>query len=115
MADIPPNGSIIRYAYLWKWQRDNHETEGRKERPVCLTLSLPHGDQTAPIMLAISGTPPRSDQTTLVIPELERRRAGLSAWKDAWITVSEYNFDIAEKSYYTIPIPKSLARSARGF
>lgn len=63
MADIPPNGSIIRYAYLWKWQRDNHETEGRKERPVCLTLSLPHGDQTALIMLAISGTPPRYDQT----------------------------------------------------
>tara|TARA_R110002020_G_scaffold25225_19_gene82213 strand:- start:1891 stop:2226 length:336 start_codon:yes stop_codon:yes gene_type:complete len=83
MADIPPNGSIIRYAYLWKWQRDNHETEGRKERPVCLTLSLPHGDQTALILLAISGTPPRSDQTTLAIPELER--AGLSAWKDAWI------------------------------
>ena len=115
MADIPPNGSIIRYAYLWKWQRDNHETEGRKERPVCLALSLPHGDHTALILLAISGTPPRSDQTTLAIPELERRRAGLSAWRDAWITVSEYNFDIAEKSYYYDPNPEVLGAFSKGF
>ena len=115
MVEIPPNGSVIRYSYLWKWQRDNNETEGRKERPVCLTLSLRHGEQTALILLAISGTPPRSDQTTLAIPELERRRAGLSAWKDAWITVSEFNFDIAEKSYYYEPNSEVLGAFSKGF
>lgn len=89
--------------------------EGRKERPVCLTLSLPHGDQTALILLAISATLPRSDQTTLAIPELERRRAGLSLWKDAWITVSEYNFDVAEKSYYYDPHVEVLGAFSKGF
>ena len=27
-------------------------------------------------------------------------RAGLKTWKAAWISVDEYNFDIAESSYY---------------
>lgn len=62
-------------------------------------LAIPRGDFTHLILLAISGTPPRADQTALSIPALERRRAGLLEWKEAWITVSEYNYDLAEQSY----------------
>jgi hypothetical protein len=37
------------------------------------------------------------------IPLLEIRQAGLSMFKRGRITVSEYNYDIAERSYYFDP------------
>jgi hypothetical protein len=94
------NGSVIGYPYLWKWQHVRGETEGRKLRPACLVLRIPKAGKTHLVLLAISGTPPRSDQTALPIPPLERQRAGLKDFKEAWITVSEYNYDIAEESFY---------------
>lgn len=115
MADTPPSGSIVRYPYLWAWQRDKGETEGRKSRPVCLVLALPKGKQTHLIILAISGTPPRADQTALEIPQLECRRAGIRDWKDAWITVSEFNHDIAEASFYYDPNAEMLGSFSKGF
>jgi hypothetical protein len=52
------------------------ETEGRKSRPVWLLIAIARANTTHLIFLAISGTPPRADQTTILIPALERRRAG---------------------------------------
>lgn len=115
MAEIPANGSVFRYPYLWAWQRDKGETEGRKARPVCMVLAIPKGPQTHLVILAISGTPPRSDQTALEIPQLECRRAGIRDWKDAWITVSEFNHDIAEASFYYDLNAELLGSFSKGF
>ncbi|WLS01420.1 hypothetical protein [Shinella sumterensis] len=115
MADVPANGSVIRYPYLWAWQRDKGETEGRKGRPVCMVLAIPKGNQTNLILLAISGTPPLSDQTAMEIPPLECRRAGIRDWKDAWITVSEFNHDLAEASFYYDPNAEVLGSFSKGF
>ena len=115
MADIPANGSVLRYPYLWTWQRDKGETEGRKSRPVCMVLAIPKGPQTHLVILAISGTPPRADQTALEIPQLECRRAGIRDWKEAWITVSEFNHDIAETSFYYDSNTETLGSFSRGF
>jgi hypothetical protein len=112
---LPPTGSVLTYPYLWRWQADQGETEGRKERPVCLLLAVPSGEATHVLLLAISGTPPRSDQTALTIPALERRRAGLREWNDAWITVSEFNYDIAETSYYLDPNAEVFGRFSPNF
>jgi len=112
---LPPNGSVIRYPYLWHWQFGRGETEGRKERPVCLMLAIPRGNETHLVLLAISGTPPSPRQTALDIPPLERRRAGLKDWKEAWVTVSEYNYDVAEMSFYFDPDAKVQGRFSRAF
>ena len=112
---IPPSGSVLNYPYLWRWQAEKGETEGRKDRPVCLVLAIAKSDLTHLVLLAISGTPPRSDQTALVIPALERRRAGLLDWKEAWITVSEYNYDVAEASYHLDPNTEVLGRFSSSF
>lgn len=115
MSKLPANGAVIRYPYLWRWQHDRGETEGRKERPVCMMLAIPRGDETHLVLLAISGTPPRSDQTALEIPSLECRRAGLREWKEAWITVSEFNYDVAESSFYFDPSAEALGAFSKGF
>lgn len=78
-------------------------------------LSIPRGDETHLVLLAISGTPPNPGQTALDIPPLELRRAGLRDWKDAWITVSEYNYDLAETSFYFDPDAKIQGRFSKAF
>jgi hypothetical protein len=80
-----------------------------------MVLAIPKGAQTHLVILAISGTPPRSDQTALEIPQLECRRAGIRDWKDAWITVSEFNHDIAEASFYYDPNAELLGSFSKGF
>jgi hypothetical protein len=94
-------GHIVRYPYLWRWQRDLGRDEGEKDRPACLALTLKDNAQniTHLVLLAISGTPPRPDQTAIEIPLLELRRAGLTETKQGWITVSEYSYDILERSW----------------
>ncbi|HEY5818866.1 MAG TPA: hypothetical protein VIU14_10785 [Mesorhizobium sp.] len=102
MTERYPSGSIVNYPYLWRWQRDEGRENAEKDRPVCLAISLWDREQgvTHLVILAISGTPPSADQTALEIPSLEIRRAGLSMFKRGWITVSEYNYNVAERSYH---------------
>jgi hypothetical protein len=111
------SGAIIQYPYLWRWQRQRGETEGRKERPVCVVIAVrnPRDDLTHLALLAISSRPPGADQTALEVPEIECRRAGLSDLKRAWITVSEFNYDIAERSYYLDVNQPPLGRFSRPF
>jgi hypothetical protein len=96
---------VIIYPYLWASQRDVGEAEGRKTRPVCLVLRLYDNEQHFHhlVLLAITSRPPHSDQRALEIPDTERRRAGLLRYPRAWVIVSEYNYDIAERSYYFEP------------
>ena len=81
-------------------QKNEGETEGRKSRPVCLVLRVPDVARkvTHLFLLAISSKPPRPTQVAIEIPDTERRRAGLSRYPRAWITVSEFNYDVAERS-----------------
>jgi hypothetical protein len=109
---IPPQGSVIAYPYLWGSQRDRGESEGRKDRPVCLLLAV--HDRTHDVhhlmLLAISSQPPAPDQIALEIPDTERRRGGLTRYPRAWIVVSEYNYDIAEQSFYYNPNAPPLGK-----
>jgi hypothetical protein len=102
---MPPQGSVIVYPYLWASQRDTGESEGRKERPTCLLLRIhdPTHDIHHLVLLAISSQPPAPDQIALEIPDTERRRGGLTRYPRAWIVISEYNYDIAERSFYYNP------------
>jgi hypothetical protein len=108
-------GDIIAYPYLWKWQRERGETEGRKTRPVCTILAVKAANGLTHLaLLAISSKPPGPDQVAIEVPEIECRRAGLSEFSRAWVTVSEYNYDVAERSFYFEPVP-ALGRFSRSF
>lgn len=110
------SGDIIAYPYLWRWQRERHETEGRKERPVCVLVAVRGAnDLTHLALLAISSRPPGADQQALEIPEIECRRAGLSEWKRGWLTISEYNYDIAERSWHLDINRPALGRFSKSF
>ena len=114
-GDLRP-GTIIQYPYLWKWQQEHGETEGRKDRPVCVILAVRGSDGLTHLaLLAISSRQPGSEQVAIEVPEIECRRGGLSDLTRAWITVSEYNYDIAERSFYLDAGEPLLGRFSRSF
>lgn len=99
------SGLLIWYPYLWARQQDGGETEGRKHRPCCLVVPRhdPASGKTVLFLLPVSTLAPGPGQRAVAIPEIERRRAGLTHWKSGWVYVSEYNYDIAETSFYYEP------------
>jgi hypothetical protein len=99
--DLKP-GCVIRYPYLWSRQQSRGETEGRKERPVCLVYARRDDARslTHLFLLAISSQPPLVAEDAVILPDLERQRAGLGDWSEAWVTISETNYDILEHSHY---------------
>ena len=114
-APLFKQGEIIAYSYLWRWQAEKGETEGRKDRPVCVALPLRKNGVTHLFLLAITGTRPRVDQKCLVIPEIEARRAGLRDWKEGWVILSECNYDVAEQSFYIDPARAPYGRFSEAF
>ena len=84
-------GDVVAYPYRWAAEaEEDRSIDGAKERPCCLLLRLLDGTL---IFLAISSKPPRDQQEAVDIPPIERRRAGLGKYPQAWIYVSESNRD----------------------
>ncbi|MBB3743012.1 hypothetical protein FHT80_002006 [Rhizobium sp. BK226] len=110
-------GEVITYPYLWAWQQQRGETEGRKQRPVCVIIAIRSASDgnTHLALLAITTQPPPSGRAALEIPDIERRRAGLGDLKQSWIVVDEYNYDIVERSWYIEPHQEVLGRFSKSF
>jgi hypothetical protein len=83
-ASIETGDVVPAYPYLWLRQSWRGEEEGRKRRPVCVTVAIRATDGLTHLaLLAITGTPPRAEQRAVEIPPLELRRIGLSEFKQA--------------------------------
>lgn len=110
-------GQIIAYPYLWGWQDDRGETEGRKSRPTCVVVAVRSAKDncTHLALLAVTAQPPQPERTAVEIPDTEIRRAGLSDLQRCWVIVDEYNYDVAERSWYIEPDQKVLGRFSKAF
>ena len=104
MNDTPCAGEVWDYPYLWAWQDARDETEGRKNRPSAVVVTLRrHDGRTAIYLLAVTSKMPGNGRAVLEIPETERHRAGLSRDKRLWVVLDEFNSDVYENSYYMEP------------
>ncbi|AGS24188.1 hypothetical protein [Rhizobium etli] len=110
-------GDVISYPYLWAWQQQRGETEGRKQRPVRVVVAIRSvaDGNTHLVLLAITTQPPQAGRVALEIPDIERRRAGLGDLKQSWIIIDEYNYDVVEQSWYIEPYQKALGRFSKSF
>ena len=98
----PRSGDIWDYPYLWQWQHEGLETEGRKSRPAAFVTVMPgQGGSTNLFILPINSSPPQ-DRIAIEVPQIERRRAGLDDIP-LWVVIDEYNHDLLERSYYFDP------------
>ncbi len=94
-------GDVFSYAFLWHWQHQRGETEGRKTRPSCVAL-LRRSNQglTVLFIVPITSRPPQADRIALQVPPLEAKRAGLDTDKSLWVIADEINADALEQSWY---------------
>ncbi len=99
----PASGDVWRYDYLWRWQHESGETEGRKRRPVAFVAVLPDAaGKTHLFILPITSKQPGLDRLSIPVPPIERRRARLDDMP-LWILIDEYNYDQLEASFYLDP------------
>lgn len=111
------DGAIVDYPYLWGWQSDQGQVDGDKSRPACLAAVIFDARQDIHhlVILAISGTAPKGAQSAIEIPSLELRRAGIDTLKQGWVTTSEYNYDVLERSYYFEPGQRPRGHFTKAF
>jgi hypothetical protein len=94
-------GAVFIYPYLWHRQAQSGETEGRKNRPVAVTLRIGRIDGLETIIvIPITSKAPHEDQLAVELPEIEKRRAGLDPNIRLWVVLDEANIDVVGKSYY---------------
>ncbi|MCB1355796.1 MAG: hypothetical protein KDK53_04610 [Maritimibacter sp.] len=104
MRDLPKPGEVWDYPYLWARQARGGEAEGRKPRPVAVSVVIERTDgRHWAVFLAITSKAPDDTRPALAVPEMERRRAGLDPDLPLWIILDEHNRDCVELSYYLEP------------
>jgi hypothetical protein len=111
----PPNGTVFKYAYLWKWQAAQGLLQS-KDRVCCLAFAWkrPNGKQGLAI-LPISDRIGNDPKHTITIPSQEIKRAGLQVARPAFIHINEYNYDELPTSYYYQSGQKPLGRFSSEF
>ncbi|MEL6206613.1 MAG: hypothetical protein AAFR47_15050 [Pseudomonadota bacterium] len=99
-AEFPSPGQVFDYHYLWKWQADRGESEGRKKRPSCVVIVVANAaGQHVMFIAPITSKAPDTGRTALEIPETEARRAKLDTDVSLWVVLDELNADVLETSY----------------
>lgn len=99
-SDFPSAGQVFDYHYLWKWQDEKGETEGRKKRPSCMVVVMVNTEGQHVLFISpITSKQPASDRLAIAIPETEAHRARLDTSIPLWVIVDELNVDVLEASY----------------
>jgi hypothetical protein len=100
----PKEGDLWRYDYLWRWQADQGETEGRKARPVSFVAAFNVAPGITHVyLLALTTVQPGSERLAIEIPAFEQKQAGLEGDARVWIILDEVNHDILQVSSYFDP------------
>lgn len=88
----PEPGLVINYAYLWHYEHETGQEEGRKDRPSVIVLCV-DGDQegaTLVTVLPVTHRQPENPNWAVEIPAAVRRHLGLDD-APSWIVVAEGN------------------------
>lgn len=84
---VPAVGDIIHYSYLWSYERQAGNEEGRYARP-CLVIQVSNTDPPVIRVCPISSKDTPQDQA---LPLSDGARAALGLTKPSWIVFRESN------------------------
>jgi hypothetical protein len=88
----PEAGLVISYAYLWHYEHQAGQDEGRKDRPSVIVLAVEReaDDTTVVTVLPITHSTPSDPTAAIEIPAVVKRHLGLDEAR-SWIIVNEGN------------------------
>jgi len=102
--NIPKQGDVWGYEYLWRREHEAGAEHSRKSRPTALIATVVGQDgRTNLFILPITSKEPMNDRLAMEIPQMERRRARLASDMRLWVILDEYNHDYLETSFYLDP------------
>jgi hypothetical protein len=87
----PFPGLVVRFSFLWSHERDAGRTEGRKDRPCVIVVSV---KSESDVRMRVRVVPithrPKDAERGIIVPPKVRRHLGLD--EDAsWISLEEAN------------------------
>jgi hypothetical protein len=85
-------GLVISYAYLWHYEHQAGQDEGRKDRPCVIVLIVEReaSDATVVVVLPITHRAPADPASAAEIPLPVKRHLGLDAAR-SWVVVADGN------------------------
>lgn len=86
----PEPGLLICYAYLWDYEAQSGQEEGRKDRPCVIALAVERqaDGETLVTVLPVTHRPPADATAGVEIPAAVKRHLGLDGER-SWVIVSE--------------------------
>ena len=88
----PEAGLLISYAYLWQWEHEAGQDEGRKDRPSVIVLAVERAEKEDIVVtvLPVAHSKPSNSACSIEIPQAVKRHLGLDDNR-SWIVISEGN------------------------
>ena len=88
----PKPAQVLRYAYLWADEHENGRDEGRKIRPVVVTIAVETSDgDLRVVVVPVTHALPKSPTDALEIPASIKRHLGLDDER-SFVVLTELNF-----------------------
>lgn len=115
-------GEVYRFNYLWGHEAERGRTGSRKIRKVCLVMQVGEWLYLFPFTSLEPKPVEGRDRLYLEVPEIEKKRAGLSAEKPSYLILDDYNrvridrlYDFESLTAVGALSPRSLRLIARRF
>lgn len=94
-------GAVFAYPYLWSVEAG--KVDNPKDRVTCLVVARMKADREGVelhhLLLAGITDSLRPDQDAVEEPETEKRMAGSQTRQQAFVVISEYNYDVLPRSW----------------
>ncbi len=86
----PEPGLVISYAYVWDYEAQSGQEEGRKDRPcvIALVVERQQGGETLVTVLPVTHRPPDDLAAAVEIPRAVKKHLGLDDER-SWVVVRE--------------------------
>ncbi|MGY6251690.1 hypothetical protein ACXIUS_29920 [Bosea thiooxidans] len=84
-------GEVYRFNYLWGHEAEKGRTGSRKIRRVCLMMEIRGWLYLFPITSLEPQPEAGNERLYVEIPEIEKRRIGLSLEKRSYLVLDDYN------------------------
>ncbi len=86
----PEPGLVISYAYLWDYEAQGGQDEGRKDRPCVIALAVQRQQdgETVVTVLPVTHRAPSNSGAAVEIPHAVKKHLGLDEAR-SWVVVSE--------------------------
>lgn len=100
----PKAGDVWSYDFLWHHEHDRGSEHGRKPRPSAIIAAVTVKDGRINLfILPITTKAPDPARVSILVPQIERKRAGLSLDMNLWIMLDEYNHEFLETTFHIDP------------